>query len=465
MREGSVHATPLMRTVVTTDMEQDDLASLIRYLLYTNELDTVGIVYTSSRFHWAGDGAGTTFFLPGREYGTPQTSWRWTGVRTIQDQVLPAYAKVVKNLQDHDRNYPSPERLASLIAVGNIAFEGEMASDTPGSDLIRDLLLDDDSRPLYLQAWGGTNTIARALRSIEERYSGTAEWTAVRAAVSAKAVILASGFQDETYAGYIAPHWPRIRVTDLSGGYATWGYNCDDGRGNTRGDLFGGAWLRRNIQIGPLGSLYRSWLDGQAMAGDPLDVFGDPEAAAGGWCKPLAPYDFLSEGDNVVFNPLLDTGLRNPDDPTLGGWGGQAVQVSTEPNLWRLVPVDSTTRWATAAQYDFAARMRWTLAPHGSGAYPPRVRILGGSGTVAPGGSVVLKSEVTGRRVALRWWQYREEGTFPGPVTLSARSDDRVTVTIPAEARPGQTVSIILEGTADGRHPLTRYDRVILNIG
>ena len=28
------------RTVVTTDMEQDDLASLIRYLLYTNDLDT-----------------------------------------------------------------------------------------------------------------------------------------------------------------------------------------------------------------------------------------------------------------------------------------------------------------------------------------------------------------------------------------------------------------------------------------
>ena len=63
-----------LRTVVTTDMEQDDYASLIRYLLYTNDVDTEGIIYTSSRFHWAGDGKGTEFFLPGREYTTPQTS-------------------------------------------------------------------------------------------------------------------------------------------------------------------------------------------------------------------------------------------------------------------------------------------------------------------------------------------------------------------------------------------------------
>lgn len=148
------------RTVVTTDMEQDDLASLIRYLLYTNDLDTEGIVYTSSKFHWAGDGRGTEFFLPDREYDTPQTSWRWTGTRTIQDQVLPAYARVYPNLRRHDRDYPAPAELLSRVKIGNIVFEGEMSADTAGSNLIRDLLLGHDRRPLYLQAWGGTNTIA-----------------------------------------------------------------------------------------------------------------------------------------------------------------------------------------------------------------------------------------------------------------------------------------------------------------
>src|SRR3954470_5151004 len=96
---ASAHRFAKPRTVVTTDMEQDDYASLIRYLLYTDDLDTEGIVYSSGRFHWAGDGKGTQFFLPGREYTTPQTSWRWTGTRTIQDIALKAYARVYPNLR------------------------------------------------------------------------------------------------------------------------------------------------------------------------------------------------------------------------------------------------------------------------------------------------------------------------------------------------------------------------------
>jgi len=467
------------RTVVTTDMEQDDLASLIRYLLYTNDVDTEGIVYTASRFHWAGDGKGTKFFLPGREYTTPQTSWRWTGTRTIQDKVLPAYAKAYRNLKRHDADYPTPAELLSKVRIGNVVFEGEMAQDTPGSDLIRSLLLDRDPRPLYLQAWGGTNTIARALTSIEERYSGTPQWHRIQQAVSAKAVILASGFQDGTYANYIAPNWPRIRVEELSAGYATWGYNCNFGNtGNIRGlpadrVYFSGAWIEANIQIGPYGSLYRSWLDGQSMPGDQLDIFGDPVAAKTGWCPPLGRYDFLSEGDNVAYNPLLDTGLRSL---SLGGWGGRVAQVSASPNLWKLVATEkdptgadvanyTTLRWAAAAQNDFAARIQWTLTSHyAQGNHAPSVRIAPGSTVRARAGSVVhltgIAHDPDGDRVALKWWQYREEGTYPGSVAI----DSHGRVTVPADARPGQTISVILEGTDDGDFPLTRYDRVFLQV-
>lgn len=213
------------RTIVTTDMEQDDLASLIRYLLYTNELDTKGIIYTASRWHWAGNGAGTKFFLPDREYSTPQWTWRWTGTHTIQDKVLTAYADIWPNLLNHDPFYPTPDELLALVKIGNIDFEGEMSHDSDGSRLIAELLLDegDDDRPLYLQAWGGTNTIARALKSIEEEYAGTSQWEQIKSAVSAKAVLLASGFQDKTYEEYIAPRWPDLRVEDLEVGYATWG--------------------------------------------------------------------------------------------------------------------------------------------------------------------------------------------------------------------------------------------------
>jgi hypothetical protein len=475
------------RTVVTTDMEQDDLASLIRYLLYTNDVDTRGLVYTSGRFHWAGDGKGTEFFLPGREYTTPQTSWRWTGTRTIQDQVLKAYAQVYPNLRRHDRDYPTSSDLSGKVKVGNIEFENSMDRDTEGSDLIKRLLLDRDPRTLYLQAWGGTNTIARALKSIEDQYSGSPRWTRIKDKVSHKAVILASGFQDLTYEQYIAPNWPQLRVENLQAGYATWGYNCNfGGVGNVRGlpadrQYFQGAWIRANIQVGPYGSLYRSWLDGQSMPGDQLDIFGDPEKAKTGWCPPLQPYDFLSEGDNVAFNRLLDTGIDVPEDPTLGSWGGRLQQQSATPDLWTLVATEkdatggdvrnyTTLRWAGAAQNDFAARMQWTLTPrYRAGNHAPRVRIVrtGRITKVRAGQTLRLRGYGTDPdRDALdfEWWQYREEGSYPSLARLGSPDRRSTTVTIPEDAQAGQTISLILQATDDGTFPLTRYARVILKV-
>ena len=475
------------RTVVTTDMEQDDYASLIRYLLYTNELDTEGIVYTSGRFHWAGDGKGTLFFLPGREYTTPQTSWRWTGTRTIQDLALKAYAEVYPNLRAHDRGYPTPARTCSQ---GEDRQHRLRELDGPRHAGVRPhqerCCSTTTAGRCYLQAWGGTNTIARALKSIEDQYAGTPRWPRIEEKVSRKAVILASGFQDETYAQYIAPNWPQIRVENLQAGYGTWGYNCNfGGRGNVRGlpadrRYFQGAWIKANIQIGPLGSLYRSWLDGQAMPGDQLDIFGDPVKAPTGWCPPLSPYDFLSEGDNVAFLPLLDTGIQAPENPALGGWGGRSTQVTAVPDLWTLAPTEkdatgadvnqyTSLRWAGAGQNDFAARMQWTLTPRYRAAnHEPRVGVasrrtvkVGAGQTVRLRGFAV---DPDGDRVRLDWWQYGEEGTYPGKVTIAAPERARTTVTVPADAQPGQTISLILQGTDDGDFPLTRYARIILKV-
>ena len=65
--------------------------------------------------------------------------------------------------------------------IGNIQFEGDYREPTEGSDYIVEILLDDDMRDLYLQAWGGTNTIARALLSIEETYKDTDQWEEIQA--------------------------------------------------------------------------------------------------------------------------------------------------------------------------------------------------------------------------------------------------------------------------------------------
>lgn len=460
-----------LRTVVTTDMEQDDLASLIRYLLYTNDLDTQGIIYSSSVWHWAGNGNGT--------------SLRWTGTRTIEDIVLKAYKDVYPNLHRHDSSYPSPKELLSTVRIGNIEFEGEMKKDTAGSDLIKKLLLDDDTRTLYLQAWGGTNTIARALKSIEERYSKSRNWARTKDRISHKAVIMASGFQDDTYADYIAPHWPQIRVEELSAGYALWAYNCNKGQGNVRGLpndnlYFTGKWIRPNIEMGPYGKLYRAWLDGQSMPGDPEDVFGNKKKAAASWCKPLDPYDFLSEGDNVAFNPLLTTGLQDPTNPNLGGWGGRAKQNSTSPDLWVTVESEvgkngsevdlyTMSRWIAPIQNDFAARMQWTVTPkYSDGNHAPSVKILNHDlAKGLPGATVTLTGAVydpDNDTVKTSWWQYLEEGSYPGTVSVAAQGKNQASVEIPGDAKSGQTISIILEGIDDGTFPLTRYDRVFVQV-
>jgi hypothetical protein len=154
------------RTIVTTDPELDDSNSLVRFLLYAADVETEGLIYASSHFHWRGDGKGTRFSLPNREYSRggldvcPCTSWRWKpGERYIHDAVE-IYARVYPNLRVHDPNYPTPEFLRSKIREGNVEFEGDTSKDTPGSDLIKAVRLDDKPGPVHLQAWGGQSTIA-----------------------------------------------------------------------------------------------------------------------------------------------------------------------------------------------------------------------------------------------------------------------------------------------------------------
>ena len=45
-----------------------------------------------------------------------------------------------------------------------------MEESTDGSNFLKDILLDNDNRTLYIQTWGGTNTTARALYDIEQQY-------------------------------------------------------------------------------------------------------------------------------------------------------------------------------------------------------------------------------------------------------------------------------------------------------
>jgi Protein of unknown function (DUF1593) len=482
------------RTIVTADPELDDLNSMIRLLLFSNEMAIEGLIYASSRFHWKGDGAGTAFFLPDREYDEPQTSWRWAPGERFIDDAIDAYALVHDNLTVHDPGYPSPRALRSVVREGNVAFEGDMSEETAGSNLIADVLLDDRTDPVYLQNWAGTSTVARALRSIEERRSGSADWAATKAAVSRKAVILTFASQDGTYDGYIRPAWPDVRVIDVA--TLAWGYFARKVALPEGATMLTADWMRHNVtERGPLGALYRVWGDGRQMVpGDPTDFFhlsglSRDELAARGywvWMDPQPAGEWISEGDTTNLLNLFANGLRGYEHPSFGGWGGRAVRTDKGPETWVVAaardeaPDGGTpggsepdeypvTRWFADAQRDFATRLRWSVTPEFDAAnHHPVVTVAPGIDlSAAPGQRVALRASTEdpdGDAVTLRWWQYREAGTMPTALRLDGADAAEVEFTLPPDAVPGQTVHLIVEARDDAELPLVAYQRVIVTV-
>src|SRR5690606_11740406 len=160
-----------------------------------------------------GDGKGTLFTsemeMTRKMYGA-KTDLRWPGTKWMQE-LIKEYQKVYPTLKTHAEGFPSPRYLKSIIYVGNIDFEGEMEKDTRGSEFIKEKVLDDSTEPIYLQVWSGTNTIDRALKSIEEARKGRDNWQQVYDKVCSKAILYTILDQDATYRKYIASNWPDIK--------------------------------------------------------------------------------------------------------------------------------------------------------------------------------------------------------------------------------------------------------------
>jgi hypothetical protein len=477
------------RTIVTTDPELDDLNSLIRTLLYGNELRIEGLVYSSSGVHHMGDPAA----------GIPEHRWKF-GPSHIED-ALDVYDEVDENLRRHDRDFPTADELRSKYRVGNIRNVGDMTASTPGSQLIADVLLDDKPGPVYLQAWGGVNTISRGLKDIEERYKGTPEWDAIYEKVSKKAIITRWGAQDGTYASYIQPNWPKIENRQVM--TSIWGYSTRNSILPEDRFLVDPAWTRENVsQVGPLGEAYRVWGDGKFMATnfDDEDFFGFdttlPENSrealiARGyvvWTALQLPGAFISEGDSSNFALLLGNGLRSYENATWGGWGGRQVQSPTNPYLYNppsaatgdVNPTTGTrtngfhaSRWWRDIQMDFAARLLWSVTPDPDAAnHQPTARIPQSQldVDVTPGQRVQLvgvAKDPDGDDVTSKWWQYREAGTYPGAVTVTNKGSERspaAQFVVPQDAQRGQTIHLILEVEDDGTPPLTSYQRVVATV-
>ena len=404
------------RIIVTTDGESDDKCSFVRFLIYTTEFDIEGLIYTNSKWHPEGNG----------------TQW----MHDFIDQ----YAKVRDNLLVHHPGYPSAERLKSLIYVGQMDKVGREAvgdnMDTPGSDRIIEVLLDDDPRPVWLQAWGGLNNIAQAFYRIKTSYPDRYEEAA------AKAMVYAIAEQDDL------KQWMHEEVPEVNyilNAQQFWrviAYSWDRKNPMEDHEIYTAGWLAENVRsVGPLGEIYDR--------------------------------EMMEEGDSPAFFHVINTGLRSTESPSWGGWGGRFAKMGPG-NLWTDAGDDGDKtkplwRFIVPISEDFAARMQWSVTPRHEDANHAPVVLLNHPEdlTVKAGSRVTLDASPTwdpdGDKLEFSWWVYPEAGTYGSQVTIRNSDGPLATIEVPANAS-GKTIHVICEVRDNAKFPMTRYRRVILDV-
>ncbi len=478
--------------IITNDGEVDDQNAFIRFLLYSNEFDVKGLVYSSSQWHYSGDGKGTLFTsgMPNtaKSYGE-RTELRWTGTEWMQG-FIDLYAESYDNLLLHDNSYPKPEYLKSIIRVGNIEFEGEMDKITDGSELIRKILLDDNPDPVYVQVWGGTNTLARALKCIEEKYKGTDQWQEIYNKVVNKTIVYIILNQDVTFLEYILPNWPDIKTIFNRSQPRGFAYSWRRLVPEELHALMDGEWYAENILFnrGPLLKRYYTYDDGQPVEGDYMVKYHDFELSPHYAERGHIRYDFISEWDSPAWLYCLDFrfGLRNEENPSYGGLGGRFVQSEKNPNVWADVWEDVPTvkdinpftgewdayypqlRWIPVLQNDFAARAEWCVKNFQDSNHAPVVRLNHPAIITAKAGDMVrLKGtakDPDGYELTYTWWQYKEAGTYSNDIIINDAGNKKSSFTVPSDTEPGDTIHVILEVKDSGTPALTGFQRVIITV-
>lgn len=414
------------RIIATTDGEIDDRCSMVRFLLYANEWDIEGIIHCSSKFHWKGNGRDV------ERHNWADEVWL--------DQQIDLYEKIYPKLSQHAEGFPTAETLRKLVYTGNVVNVGDMSEDTAGSDRIVEILLDDEPGPVYLQAWGGTNTIARALWKIQHEHADQME------KVSNKAIVYIILDQDKTLRDYIEPNWPKLQVLGSFRQFAAIAYRWADKIPQPQKSFFEKPWMEKQIlnNHGPLCAIY--------------------ESNRGA---------FRSEGDSPSFMHQIVVGLRSLEHPGWGGWGGRFVQERAGGFVWRGARDEGNVdkpiwRWAEAFQNDWAARADWCVKDFADANHPPNAKVAGPPDrAVTPGQEVTLSAadstDPDGDRLAYRWWQYADVDSVEAKIDITnATSATRAGFIVPNE--PGKTIHVILEVTDNGSPPLTRYRRIVFSI-
>lgn len=456
------------RLIVLTDInrgiEIDDIQSLVRLLLYSNEIDIEGLIATTSCF---------------LKRGARQKH------KNCILRVIAAYEKVKSNLDVHAEGYPSADYLRSISfcgipvygkACGN-GFAEDRWSDNEGVRCILDAMQRQDERPLWIALWGGANTLAQAIWTASKQFP----WTEFEKLISKLRIYAISDqdgaglwlrreFGDKLF--YVvspcppntAKYFYRAAWPGISADNANHGYN------GGRNKIIGFRGAPANIS--------RKWLKENLVS---RGIYGREY-----------PYThFLMEGDTPSYLSLIQNGLNEAEHPDFGGWGGRYIfrrpsfdEFLTQEKypIWTnaedtVKGVDGKMyksaqatiwRWREEMQNDFAARMCWTQTnSYEKANHAPRIMLRVPNRIIAKSGDRVEMNadciDPNGGELSYEWFHYQEAGSFGKTIRIENSAGKTAIVNVPKTDCSG-SIHIILKVTNSGTPRLTSYARIIIEI-
>ena len=421
------------RVIVLTDIgpegpaDLDDVQSMIRFVLYSNEVDIEALIATR-----IGDA---------------------TVHKDYIQNIVNAYGQIRSNLLLHKSGYPASSYLLSVIKGGHPQAEmGNMgpSGDSEGSNAIIAVVNKSDARPVYIVIWGGSYDLAQALWRVRNDLGA-----AGANQFASKIRVNCDADQYSATGPWIRQNFPKLFwIHDGPTARDNWTWQENLLRTPLRGFYLGGDtslvsvnWIDTNLKgHGPLGDMYPTFAGG---------VNGVKDA-----------HPFLS---------LLPLGHQDFEKPTWGGWGGrfgeagpQYFSTAQDTVAGETSGRATVSRWRPGFQNDFAARMDWCVKPYNQANHHP-VAVVNGSltRTVSSGQTVTLdasgSSDPDGNGLVYSWWLYREPSSYAGSLTIQ-NSASKVAPFEAPNVASSQTLHMILEVKDTGTPSLYAYQRVVVTV-
>ena len=496
--------------VVLTDIggDVDDEQSLTRLLSYANEFDLRGILVgaqgtpgESGLVDFEGDG----------QTGDPDPTRAFAAIN--------AYANVFSQLNDAATGgagaYPSPDQLRSVVAEGlGRAADGSVPRDassiqvgnnSEASDrLIR--IVNESNVPVNVSIFGGARELAQALFDANRDPSIN-----INTFVS-KLRVYSVDDQDALFSTNTGPaangtlNWIVSNFPDLL--VINSGNVGDEGAGNTQSQALRGFY--RNTLPGSNGggnlvSPSDFGLNGQAFINDLRDagnpsIDGDlsdfyPTVQYNGspiFTPPDTGTVIVKEGDTPSFLYFLPNGLSDPDDPSLGGFGGRFEQLDPNVNYWTpardFLPSGNTNafaqrqytvaRFRSEVQNDFLGQLSHQQTGAGDQSPTAVLSINESNGdrtqnvlyeNAALGSTLTLDASQSfdpdGDSLGFRWFVYDEPSSFSGTATFGSDSTGLTSLSLEG-GRVGETLHVIVavDEVAGNGAELTAFRRVVLEV-